>query len=136
MNEQTAKGQFLPSGVKPDWLPYMVDLRDAFAGTGFYVYSTHPAGDVIYKLVLAIAQPRRVMFLECHRSRRGLSAMIAYGCYEYEAFRFVPHTLVPWKDSSDLWVVPEVHVRASEVHTAGEPVPWAVVYSIFEEARP
>ena len=136
LNEQTAKGQFLPSGVKPDWLPYMVDLRDAFAGTGFYADSTHPTGDVIYKLVLAIAQPRRVMFLECHRSRRGLSSMTAYGCYEYEACRFVPHTLVPWKDSSDIWVVPEVHVRASEVHTAGEPVPWAVFTRYFKKPGP
>ena len=136
LDEQTASGKFLPSGVKPDWPAYMVDLRDAFVGTGFYADSTHPTGDVIYKLVLAIAQPRRVMFLECHRSRRGLSSMTAYGCYEYEAFRFVPHTLVPWKDSSDFWVVPEVHVRASEVHTAGEPVPWAVFARYLKKPGP
>ena len=58
---------FVPNAHKPVWLASMVDHRDAFAGAGFYADSTHPFGDVVYKLSLSIAQPRRVAFLVCHR---------------------------------------------------------------------
>ena len=116
----------LPKVEAPDWLAYMVDHRDAFARTAFFADSSHPSGDVIFKLLLSIAQPRRAVFLECRRSRRGLSGMTAYGCYEYEAFRIVLSSQVPWTGSDDLWVVPEANAMSSEVHTAGEPVPWSV----------
>ena len=117
----------LPLEGAPDWLAYMVDYREAFARTAFFSDSSHPSGDVILKILLSIAQPRRVVFLECRRCRRGLSAMTAYGCYEYEAFRFVLPSQVPWTGSDDLWVVPEANaVSSSEVHTFGQPVAWSV----------
>ena len=58
---------FGPKAQKPDWLASIVDHRDVFAGAGFYADFIHPSGDVVYKLLLSIAQPRRVIFLECHR---------------------------------------------------------------------
>ena len=126
----------LPDVKHPDWLSYMVDLRDDFAGTAFFADSKHPTGDVIYKLLLSIAQPRRVVFLECHRAKGGLSGLSAHGRYVYEAFRFVPPALVPWNDSSDIWVIPESWVKASEVHTAGEPVPWSVFTRYLRRPAP
>ena len=125
MNEMQDK-IFVPEAPKPDWVASIVDHRGAFAGAGFYADSTRPSGDVVYKLLLSIAQPRRVVFLECHRNLLGLSAMTAYGCYEFEALCFVDHTLAPWRDASDIWVLPEVRVHGSEVHTIGEECPWII----------
>ena len=126
LNEMMTKVT-VSKAVAPDWLVHLVDNRDAFAGVGLYADSAHRSGDVIFKLSLSIAQPRRVVFLECHRSRRGLDRFdYAYGRYEYEAFRFVTDTLVPWKGSSDIWVIPSVAVSGAQVRTAGEPVPWSV----------
>ena len=113
----------LPDVQHPDWLKYMVDVRDDFAGTAFFSDSKHPSGEVIYKLCLAMAMPRRVVFLECHRVQRVLSEQTSHGCYRYQAYRFVSQRLVPWIDSSDIWVIPESWVHSSEVHTAGEPMP-------------
>ena len=122
----TTKGKSLPSGEKPDWLAYMVDLREAFAGTGFYVDST-PHWRCHLQTLTFHSTAKDGGIPGVPRVNEGeLSSMTAYGCYGYEAFRCVHHAVVHWKDSSDIWVVPEVHVRASEVHTAGEPVPWAL----------
>ena len=109
---------------KPEWLAKMVDHRDHFALSGFCSDSTHPFAGVAYKLLLSIAQPRRLVFLECRRQPLGFSAMIAHGSYEYEAFRLVDHTQVPWKDASDIWVLPEMRVLGSKVASYGEAVPW------------
>ena len=115
--EELQANVFAPKALKSDWLASMVDRRDSFAGAGFYADSTHPYGDVVYNLFLPFPQPLRIVFLECHRKPLGISAMAAHGCYEYEPFRFVDHTLTPWKDSSDIWVLPDVRVSRSEVHT-------------------
>ena len=135
LRNQMAKS-VLPEVKHPDWLSYMVDLRDDFAGTAFFADSKNPNGDVMYKLLLAIAQPRRVMFLECHRVKRLLSEQTSHGCYQYQAFRIIPHGRVPWKDSSDIWVIPQSWVKASEVHTAGEPVPFSVYTRFLRRPAP
>ena len=59
MNEMQEK-LWLLKAPKPDWVAPMVDHGDALAGAGFYAVSTHPFGDVVYKLLLSIAQQRRV----------------------------------------------------------------------------
>ena len=115
---------FVQKPQQPDWVSKMVDLRDHFALCGFYADSTHPCATVAYKLLLSIAQPRRLVFLECRRRPFRVSGMVAYGSYEYEAFRIVNHTQVPWQNSSDIWVLPEMRVLGSTVVTFGEALPW------------
>ena len=90
----------------------------------------------MYKLLLAIAQPRRVMFLECHKVKRLLNDQTSHGCYQYQAFRIIPHGQVPWKDSRDIWVIPQSWVTASEVHTAGEPVSFSVYTRFLRRPAP
>ena len=116
----------VPHAKAPDWLSFIVDLRDDFVGTAFYSDSQHGSGDVIFKLLLAIAQPRRAMFLECHRAKRDSSGMTCHGRYTFEGLRLVSHDQVPWADSADVWVIPDSWVQGSEVHTAGEAVPFGV----------
>ena len=113
----------VPKALKPDWLASMVDHRDAFAGTAFYSDSLHLFTGVVYKLLLAIAKPRRVMLMECRKSPLGSCGMTAYVCCEYESLRFVDHTLVPWEGVSDISVLPVMRCCGSEVHMAGREEP-------------
>ena len=125
-----------PKQQAPNWLAHVVDYREAFSHTGFFADSSHPTGDVIYKLLLPISQPRRAVSLECRKNRRGLSSMTPHGSYEYTAFRFVLHTGVPFKNSSDIWVIPDVRVRRGEVCTAGVPVPFSVWTRFLKQPGP
>ena len=120
--------------ARPAWLGMMVSHRDAFSGCGFYSDSVHPSRDVIFKLLLSIGQPQRLVFLECRKKPLGLSTMTAYGRYEYEAFRFVDHSRVPWVEAADVWVIPTVMVHASEVHTFGEPCSWNIFTRHLKQA--
>ena len=126
LNDITAKVA-VPQAVQPDWLAPLVDHRDEFAGVGLYSDSAHSSGEVIYKLTLSIAQPRRVVFLECTRARGAAARGVRpYKRYEYNSFSFVTHSRVPWTSRSDIWVIPYVIVAGKEVRAAGEPVPWSV----------
>ena len=78
-----------------------------------------------YQLVLAIAQPHRAIFLECHRCMPILPA-IRFGDYNYAGFRFVDHSSVPWVGKHDIMVCPDSFFRDGHVHTVGWAVPWVV----------
>ena len=89
-----------PKVEAPEWLGSVVTHRDDFSGCGFYSSVSHPDASVVYRLVLAIAQPRRAIFLECHRCRPTMPDMMSlapgemphrptYGDYSYTAMRFL-----------------------------------------------
>ena len=130
--------QCVEKDEKPDWLSHLLSHREVFHGVGFYSDSKHPDKSVIYRLMLAIYQPMRAIFLECRKSSSastplaytlgsGLSpAPKPFGSYQYEAFCFVDHWNVPWTDRADMWVLPQCLLRDSLVCTIGQPVLWSV----------
>ena len=124
-------------GAKPDWLAALVNHRDQFDGVALYCDLTHPDAGVIFKYVLAVNNPQRVRFLECHRSRvsdpaelglpdSGGLALQRFGHYQYNALRFVDHMSVPWKSMDEIWVLPDAHFQGSSVHTAAFPECWFI----------
>ena len=106
---------------RPDLLSTVVTFRDEFAGVGFFSDSQHADASVVYKLLLAIGQPQRVMFLECHRCT-GLDRGLSYRNYQYDSVRLVDVGNVPFLSKEDIMVVPEMKFRQMNVHAVGFPV--------------
>ena len=115
-----------------------LSLFDLSAGCGLSFDTTHPDGSVVYRLLLAIAQPMRAVFLDGNRRQSAPSQslydlppgvsphILACGNYQYDGLRCVDHTQVPWKSLSDIWVLPEIHSQDSNVHAPAEPVAWTI----------
>ena len=113
--------QVVAQPARPDWLSMVVGCRDQYIGVGFYSESQHPVSALVYKLLLAIGQPQRVMFLECRRCGDT-------GCgwdprhYQYEALKIVDHLHVPFIAKDDIMVIPQMCCRGSTVYAVGLPV--------------
>ena len=127
-----------PKVEAPEWLGAVVTHRDDFSGCGFYSSVSHPDASVVYRLVLAIAQPRRAIFLECHRCRPTMPDMMSlapgemphrptYGDYSYTAMRFLDHSEVPFTLKEEIMVFSQMPFQQSHVHTYG----WPVLFSVF-----
>ena len=58
MNAQT-----VAAAPKPQWLPSLLSHRDVCSGCAFYSDAANPDGAVIYRLLVAMHQPQRAMFL-------------------------------------------------------------------------
>ena len=136
LNEQISQMDAAKREV-PSWVAAVIGNREDFVGVGFYSDSRHPNVSVVYKLVLAIAQPRRLIFLECHRCIRRLPDMLslprgvmpvvlAYGDYSYAGMRFVDHWNVPLDNADDIMVCPETCFMRSSVHSYSNAVPFSV----------
>ena len=109
--------------VRLDWLSTVLSFREEFANVGFYSDSHNRDASVIYKLMLAIGQAQRVVFLECHRCKawdRGFS----YRNYQYDCLNLVDEGHVPFLSKEDIMVVPEMNFREMNVHVIGFPMPF------------
>ena len=122
----------------PDWLSAVVGNRDDFRGVAIHSDSAHPDALVVYKLVVAMQQPRKAIFLECHLCRPlripdllSLSPGVmpvstSYGNYSYTGFKFVDHFHVPFTSKADMLIHPQAAYRQVNVHTFGWPEPFEV----------
>ena len=108
---------------RPDWLSTVVSNREEFSSVGLFSDSRHPDGSVLYVPLLAIANPHRVVFLQCHRCR-GADRGSAFRNYQYDDLVFVAESDVPFSCGADTWVVPLVQFRSMGVHAMGEAVPF------------
>ena len=113
-----------PERVRPDWLSTVVTFREHFEGAGFYSDTQSPDGAVVYRLLLALGQPHRAVFLECHRCR-GSEQSGSYGCYHYDGLRFFVQSSVPLGGKEDLMVIPAMKFRLQNVHAVGRPEPFS-----------
>ena len=87
----------------------------------FFSESQHPHSAVVYKLLLAIGQPQRTMFLECRRIRDTGSGW-NHRHYQYEAMQIVGHRHVPFTGKDDIMVIPQMCCRGNSVYAVGVPV--------------
>ena len=122
-----------PERVRPDWLSTVVTFREHFEGAGFYSDSQCPDGAVVYRLLLALGQPHRAVFLECHRCR-GSEQSGSYGCYHYDGLRFFIQSNVPLGGKEDIMVIPDMRFRHQNVHAVGRPEPFSYFSRFFKHS--
>ena len=108
---------------RPDWLSTVVHNQQEFSSVGFFSDSQHPDGSVLHVPLLVMAQPHRVVFLQCHRCR-GADRGSHFRNYQYDDLVFVTETDVPFSCGADTWVVPLAQFRSMNVHAMGEAVPF------------
>ena len=123
----------------PDWLSAVVAHRQEFHGVALHSDSAHPDASVIYKLIVAMQQPRKAIFLECHLSKPlripdlislppgVMPACTSYGNYTYTGFRFVDHLHVPFASKADMLIHPLTAYRNQNVHVFG----WPETFQVF-----
>ena len=122
-----------PERVRPDWLSTVVTCREHFEGAGFYSDSQSPDGAVVYRLLLALGQPHRAVFLECHRCR-GSEQSGSYGCYHYDGLRFFIQSNVPLGGKEDIMVIPDMRFRHQNVHAVCRPEPFSYFSRFFKHS--
>jgi len=113
---------YVPARNKPDWVSTVVTYRDEFMGAGFYSDLAEHTGNV-YRLLLAIGQPQRVVLLECSRCK-GPDRGTSYRNYQYDGMRLVDGSCLPMLTKAHMMVVPEMNFRGMNVHAVGFPVPF------------
>ena len=133
--------------LKPAWLSDLVAHRDEFQGVAFWCETSHPDCSVIFKYVVSLSQPQRAMFLQCERvlpAGSGVSVPMIGGvpvpvhrpdCFQYEALRFVDDRHVPWQNTDEVWIIPEVVFHGAEVRSTSWPLPWAV-FTRYHHLKP
>ena len=113
-----------PGAPPPQWLSTLTTHREAFDGCGLFAVNSHDR-DMVYKLVLSIAQPYRAIFLECKRCPPQPMAR-RYDIYSYDSLKFLDQTEVPWQSGDEIMVCPDMSYYGERVHSVGEPEPWSV----------
>ena len=120
INEELARLE-MPKAPRPDWLSQIVSGRDFYSRAGLFSETADAGAGVVYKLLLAIGQPQRAMFLQCKRIA-GTEMRWDPRHYRYDDMKIVDHHHVPFTCLGDIMIFPEMRCMDSTLYATGLPV--------------
>ena len=121
----------------PFWLATVVDMRELFHGCGLYSAANSCDASTVFKIMLCIGQPRRVIFIECQKQPVMVGAfeqlppgqmplVPSYVAYSYLPLKLWDQFSVPLlPDIHDLMVFTDMEFKNDDVHGIGFHVPFA-----------
>ena len=121
ISEEVARLE-MPKPTRPDWLSRIVSGRDFYSCVGLFSETADPGARVVYKLLLAIGQPQRAMFLQCRRIA-GTEMRWDPRHYSYDDMKIVDHLHVPFTCQADIMIMPQMRLRDTTVSAIGLPEP-------------